>query len=141
MARKCKRKKANWQGVTIALPCGASKLTDAHKRVIDDKVTAGEWSSAKGKKCRGVFFNATSFALRCDRNRAKVAGKTYSRVTGRRKKLASIRKSKKARIVKKGGSERAAETRYRSMRRRGEICRKGSKKSGKFASTGCRKGA
>ena len=152
MARKkCKRTKAVWEGVTIALPCGSKKLSTAHKDVIDATVTDGEWSSAKGKKCRGVFYNANSFALRCDRNRAKVSARPHTKRApagnpkgakkSRPMRLAAIRKTKRASITKKGGSERTAETRYKRMRRAGAVCRKGSGKNKKFASRGCRPGA
>jgi len=81
--RKCKRKKVSWQGVSIALPCGAKSLSSAHKAALDDEFTQAQWNKAKGGKCRVIFYSRDRVAMRCDSNRgggmSRAAKKRFKR--------------------------------------------------------------
>jgi hypothetical protein len=130
-AAKCKRTKVTWDGVRIALPCGSKKLNDKHKAVIDATVTDAQWNKAKrlpntgAKACRGVFFNATSFGLRCGTDRATRKSFRVNRKTGKPVRLETLRRTKD--IAKKGGMEKAAEKRWTRLKRAGVLCLKGKK--------------
>ncbi len=98
-----KRRKTSWQGVTVVLPKGASKLSQRHKDAIDGQVTAVQWSAAKGGKCRYVFFTASRGALRCDRNRgtstraggmSKAAKRRFKRMGGKRSCMKKVGKGR-----------------------------------------------
>lgn len=82
--RKCKRTKTTWQGVEIALPCGSTKLTQAHKDTLDESYSQAEWNKAKGGKCRVIFYTKNRVAMRCDKNRgggmARAAKRRYLRM-------------------------------------------------------------
>lgn len=64
---RCKRKKAQYDGVTVVLPCRSNKLTTKHKALLDAEYTQAAWDSCKklGKeKCRVVFFKSSLPVMR-----------------------------------------------------------------------------
>jgi hypothetical protein len=70
------RKTAKYKGLTIVLPKGSSKLTAAHKAKVD---SAG---GGRGKDCRGVFFTATKYAVRCSSRKLSTSAKRRFRDAG-----------------------------------------------------------
>ncbi len=126
-----KRTNVRYQGVKIALPKGARTLTADMKATIDAEYSDRRWNLAKGDKCRGVFFTRANFVLRCDKNRGK-SKRVVNPKTGR----------KVTKVVKVGGMSKAAKTRFSRQQRRGELCLRKTKTSGKvklFTSERCRK--
>ncbi len=91
---KCKRKKATYEGVKVVLPCRATKLTTAHKAIIDDTYSTPEWNAckrlAKTKKgsCRVVFFSARNPVMRRSDKELK---KAVPKATRRRRANAQCR--------------------------------------------------
>ncbi len=68
--KRCKRKKAMYQGVKVVLPCRATKLTAPLRARLDDEYTEGRWAKCKRLaattkgSCRVVFFTARQPVMR-----------------------------------------------------------------------------
>lgn len=102
---RCKRKKAKYDGVTVVLPCRATKLTAKHKALIDDEYTQAAWNSCKkvakksDESCRVVFFKATQPVMRKSTRKLSTPAKKRSRRAQVRKQC---RYSKRAPKGKRG---------------------------------------
>ena len=96
---KCKRKKASYQGVTVVLPCGSTKLSARHKAVLDDEYTTDRWNKCKAlaKKadgsCRVVFFKAGLPVMRMSNRKLSSPAK---KAAGRRRAKKQCRVKSKA---------------------------------------------
>ena len=107
--KKCRRKKALYQGVTVVLPCKATKLTPRHRAMIDDEYTASRWNKckvlAKKKKgsCRVVFFKANQPVMRMSDKKLSTPAK---KAAGRKRAKKQCRYAKTARKGQRGRFKR-----------------------------------
>jgi hypothetical protein len=69
------RPKPKLEGMKIALPCRATKLSASHKSALDDAFTQSAWDAGVRKGCRVIFWPKGRIAMRCEGRKLSTSAK------------------------------------------------------------------